>query len=420
MGTSKGRKRRGAGEGGVSAYQTKAGDRYLIKYTTTDPVTGERKVVLRRRGRDGQPFLTRKAATDELGDILAEVRRGTHVLPEKKTVGEWLDEWLAGLQLAPSTRASYSKNVRLHLKPTIGDVRLQTLTPARISALYRFMETSGRQDHKAGEGLSPRTVRYCHTILKSALADAVNQGLLATNPADKAKPPSARAAKAPEIHPWTAPQLSAFLGWCRTSGAQHAVAYHVLAYTGMRRGELLALRWRDLDLDQARLSIRRSVGVVKAKGEGERIVEGPTKSARARVIDLDPDTVELLRRWRVERAGLSLHLARDEALIFGTLEGEYLHPERFSRLFNDKQAQSCRQLGGKVNEHTVPPAIHLHDLRHTHATLLLQAGVPVKVVSERLGHATVMITLEIYTHVMPGMQAEAAATFAAIVGGGTA
>lgn len=405
-------RRRQAGEGGVSAYETKAGTRYLIKYTAVD-AHGDRKVVLRRRGRDGQPFLTRKAAAEELGDILAEVRRGTHMVPKKVTVGDWLDQWLAGLQLAPSTMSSYSKNVRLHIKPAIGAVQIQALTGARISALYRELEKGGRQDHRAGEGLSPRTIRYVHTILKAALADAVKEGLVATNAAANAKPPSARAAKAPEIHPWTGPQLSAFLTWCRDTGAAQTTAYHLLAYTGARRGEVLALRWRDLDLAQGRLAVRRSVGVVKTKGQPEQIVEGPTKSARARVIDLDPGTVEVLRKWRLERAQASLQLVKDDALIFGTAEGAHLHPERFSRLFSDKVDQCRRKLG-----EAAPPRIHLHDLRHTHASLLLAAGEQVKVVSERLGHASVAITHEIYEHVMPGMQAAAALRFASLVEGG--
>lgn len=418
-------RRRQAGEGTISTYETKAGTRYLIKYTAVD-ANGERKVVLRRRDRDGQPFLTRKAAAAELGDILSEVRQGAHVVPKKLTVGDWLDQWLEGLQLEQSTRASYEKNVRLHLKPHIGGVQLQSLTGARLSALYRELEKSGRQDHKAGTGLSPRTVRYCHTIMKAALSDAVNQGLVASNAADKAKPPSARASQAPDMHPWTGAQLNTFLSWLEASvgpdappkrgrPVQPAIypALRTLAFTGMRRGEALALRWRDLDLTNARLAVRRSVGVVKKKGEGERVVEGPTKSARPRVIDLDEQTVLFLKAWRRERGAASLQLVHEDSLIFGDLEGGFLHPERFSRTFVEKQEQ-CRRSGTGVDL----PAIHLHDLRHTHATLLLQAGVPVKVVSERLGHANVTITLNIYAHVMPGMQAQAAATFAALVGGG--
>jgi integrase len=397
-------RRRQAGEGTISEYQTKAGPRYLIKYK--NPREGEGPEWIVRRG-----FLTRKAAASALGDVNAEIRRGSHVVPAKITVGQWLDQWLASLRLAPSTKASYAKNVRLHIKPQLGDIPLARLTGTRISALYRDLERTGRQDHESGTGLSARTVRYVHTILKAALRESVAQDLVATNPADKAKPPAAREAKAPEIHPWTAAQLSTWLAWVDEQGCSDAVAWRVLAFTGMRRGEALALRWRDLDVEGASLSVRRSVGLVRTKGEGAEIVEGSTKSGKERVVDLDPQTTSALRSRRLARAGLDLRLARDDALIFGDLEGKHQHPERFSRRFSEQLAHCRRQLGEDA-----PPAIRVHDLRHSHASLLLAAGVPVKVVSERLGHATVTITMEIYQHVMPGMQAEAAAKFAAIVG----
>src|SRR5215212_1819511 len=231
-------RRRQAGEGTISEYQTKAGPRYLIKYK--NPREGEGPEWIVRRG-----FLTRKAAASALGDVNAEIRRGAHVVPVKMTVGQWLDQWAAGLRVAPSTHASYAKNVRLHLKPQLGDIPLARLTGTHISVLYRDLERDGRQDHKAGSPLSARTVRYCHTILKAALRDAVAQGHIVANPAARANPPAAREAKAPEIHPWTAAQLSSFLIWADEQGCSDAVAWRVLAYTGMRRGELLALRWRD-------------------------------------------------------------------------------------------------------------------------------------------------------------------------------
>src|SRR5262249_54287869 len=151
------------------------------------------------------------------------------------------------------------------------------------------LESSGRADYRRGEGLSARTVRYVATILRAALSEAVTAGLLTRNPADPehAKPPSAKKARAPEIHPWTAGQLAAFLDWSREH-SQLRPGWHVLAMTGMRRGELLALRWRDLDLDAATASVRRSAGVIRVKGQGATITEGPTKTGRPRVIDLDP------------------------------------------------------------------------------------------------------------------------------------
>jgi len=180
----------------------------------------------------------------------------------------------------------------------------------------------------------------------------------------------------------------------------------------MRRGEALAPRWRDVDLDAGRLAVRRSVGVVKAKGAGERPVEGPTKTGRSRVVDLDAGTVAALRAHRAARGRLALDLVRDSALVLSNLDGAHRHPERFSRRFAGQVVQAREAL-----EEERLPAIRLHDLRHTHATLLLADGVPVKVVSERLGHASATITLTVYQHVHPGMGREAADCFATLLEG---
>src|SRR5262249_7055334 len=147
-------------------------------------------------------------------------------------------------------------------------------------------------------------------------------------------------------------------------------------------------RWRDLDLDAGAASVRRSAGVVRVKGQGATIAEGPTKTGKPRVIDLDPATVALLRAHRRERGAMALQLARDSALVFGDHEGRHRPPERFPRLFAETLARCARALGAAA-----PPVIRLHDLRHTHATLMLAKGEPVKVVSERLGHASPTVTL---------------------------
>jgi integrase len=179
---------------------------------------------------------------------------------------------------------------------------------------------------------------------------------------------------------------------------------------GPSRGELLAQRWRDVDLDAGAASIRRSVGVIRVKGEGATVTEGPTKTGKPRVIDLDDDSVAVLRAWRRERGALALQLARDTALVFGDHEGRHRHPERFSRLFAETLGRARRDLG----EDAVP-VISLHGLRHTHATLMLSRGEDIKMVSARLGHAKPDITLRVYAHVLPGDQKAAAARFAALI-----
>jgi integrase len=158
---------------------------------------------------------------------------------------------------------------------------------------------------------------------------------------------------------------------------------------------------------------RRSVSLIKNKGAAEELVLGKPKSGKARVVDLDAATLATLKAHRATQGTLSLSLARDDAYVLATLDGVIRHPERFSRTFVTRVAAARRELGEDAL-----PAIRLHDLRHTHATVLLRAGAPVKVVSERLGHANATITLGVYAHVMPGMQREAADKFAALVFGG--
>ncbi|MER7362657.1 tyrosine-type recombinase/integrase [Nonomuraea wenchangensis] len=407
------KRRRSPGEGSVFSYKLSKGQvRYGIKFMATLP-DGSAKQVLRRRDEHNQPWLTQTDAQKALREALGKVDKGEFVQASKQTLGAYLDEWVAGLRLESSTLASYKKNIRLHLKPyDLGKTPLAALTGPKLTAHYRRLEESGRKDHKAGEGLSARTVRYVHTILSAALSEAVDAGLLARNPADKAKPPTAKQAKAPEMHPWTTAQLKDFLTWSRDHSHLH-VAWHLLAHTGMRRGELLALRWRHIDLEAGTISVRRSVGVVRIKGEGAVVKEGDTKTAKPRVVDLDTATVALLRAYKHERGGMALQLARDDALVFGDQEGNHRHPERFSRGFQD-QLGRCARAFDKAGREALP-RIRVHDLRHTHATILLMGGKPVKVVSERLGHADPAITLRVYAHVMPGNQREAADWFAALV-----
>lgn len=393
-------KRQSPGQGYAGSYETRQGTRWEWKATVTLP-DGSRKVT-HKRG-----FTSKKAAQKAMREALTASDKGTYSEPSKQALGGYLATWLDGLQLSASTVSSYRKLVRLHLAPYLGSVALASLTPAMLSAHYRKLETSGRQDGEGG--LSYRTVRYVHTVLRKALAKAVKDGQLARNPAADADPPSLKAAQAPEMEVWTAEQLGAFLTWA--SEHTHVLpAWRVASYTGMRRGELLALRWKDLDLDKATLTVRRSVGVIREKGEGSVTKEGPTKTGKPRVVDLDPGTVATLKTWKSERGSLHLSLAQADALVFGDENGGYRHPERFSRLWSRTLARYVKALG-----EAAPPAIRLHDLRHTHATLLLTNGVPVHVVSQRLGHASPVITMTVYAHVLPGNQRAAAEGFAALV-----
>lgn len=400
-------RRRQAGEGTIAEYQTGAGTRYLIKVTVTLP-DGTRKPVLRRG------FRTRKDAAAGIRALITHSEKpGGLVEPSKVTVGAYLDEWLAGLRLAPSTTASYDKNVRLHIKPRIGAMRLRDLTGVRLSAVYRELERTGRADGTGG--LSARTTRYVATILHKALKDAVRSGLIPVNPADVADKPSVRAARSPEMVTWNGQELGRFIRWtAENADAEQRTAWLLLVATGMRRGELLALRWQDCDFDAGAISIRRSVGTVRSKGNPQQMVEGTPKNGKARVVDIDPATVAMLRAHRAGRAALGFTLARGESLIFGDINGGYRLPESFSRYFRETVARCIRD---EVARDPLP-TIHLHSLRHTAATLLLAAGVHPKVVQERLGHQTIGITLDVYSHALPTLQRDAADALGAIVHGG--
>jgi integrase len=167
-----------------------------------------------------------------------------------------------------------------------------------------------------------------------------------------------------------------------------------------------------MDLDAATVSIRRSAGMVRVAGESAEVTEGDTKSGKPRVVDIDAATVAVLRAHRKARGGMALQLARDDALVFADHKGRQLQPEHFSRSFADALRRCAKQLGSAA-----PPAIRLHDLRHTHATILLAAGGPVHLVSQSLGHAIAVITLEVYAHVVPGSQRDPADLFARIIAG---
>jgi integrase len=410
------RRRRPPGEGSIFEYKLKDGTtRYGIKFDAPSG-DGGRKQVMRRRDANGQPWPDRDAAAAALREMVVKAGKGDWIEPSKQPVAEYLNTWLDGLRRAPGTVARYRGMVRNHVIPYIGHLPLASLTSVKLTALYRKLEESGHRNSKGnltGKPLAMRTVRGVATMLSGAFETALNDEvpLLDRNPVKKSKPPTAKEAlaNAPEMRPWTAEQLRRFLNWARDHSQVYAM-WCLLAYTGMRRGEVLALRWRDIDLDTATVTIRRSVGIVRIKGKKGVIKEGPTKTGKPRVVDLDPFTVSVLRTWKQKRGAMALQLARADAVVFGDHEGRWRQPERVSHLFREQQERCLRDLGEDAL-----PVIRLHDLRHTHATILLRARENVKVVSERLGHANVTVTLTTYSHVMPGDQKQAAARFADLV-----
>jgi integrase len=403
------RKRRSPGEGGAYPYKTAAGVRYRVKGQVRQ-ADGTLKQINRRKGANGETWTTKEAALAWLHDQQSAGRKGEYVEPSSQGLGAYGAEVIEGLRIRPQTRASYVKNWRNHIEPyPIAAVPLAQLTGVRLTSHYRMLEKSGRKDYREGEGLSARTVRYIHTIIHGVLGQAVTDSLLLRNPADAARPPTAQEAKAPEMTCWTAAQLAAFLAWASEHSHNHPL-WHSLAMTGERRGEWLAARWRDLDMEAGAARVRRSAGMVRVAGKSAETIEGDTKSSKPRVVDVDAATVAIWRAHRMARGSMALQLARDDALVYGDPEGRHRNPEHVSRQFVRDVARCRKALGEDAL-----PMIRLHDLRHTHATILLLAGVPVHVVSQRLGHASPMVTMTVYAHVMPGNQKDAADMFARLI-----
>jgi integrase len=371
----------------MRGYVTKKGKKYyVVIYDGIDPATGKEKrrwVAAGSRRDDADKLVT---------ELTKRSHRGETVVSEKLTLGQYLTtRWLPVQQsrLRASTYDSYRRNIDIHVIPALGERLLDRLTAEDIDLFYE------KGDAK---GLAPKTVHNIHVMLNKALSDAARKGTVVRNVVALADPPSLQARKRAEIKAWDIDQLVRFLD--EIASHRLSPAFFLAAHTGMRRGEVLGLRWRDLDLDSGRVSVRQALVSVAYEVSISDVKTGTSR----RTIDIDADVVQVLRDWfkaRTEERGGTEPAADD--LVFTKDDGSWLHPDTFSQLFDRTVARI------KV------PVISLHDLRHTHATLLLKAGVHVKVVSERLGHANVAFTMNVYQHVLPGMQAAAADTFSLLI-----
>jgi len=319
---------------------------------------------------------------------------GSDVQPSKATLSAYLTRWLAAVkdQLRPTSHSAYELSIRKHIKPGLGNVRLQDLTTSRINAFYGQLKDAG---------VGARTIVYAHQTLRKALGDAARWSELTRNAAEFANPP--RNKRKAEMRVWNATEVRAFLDAAKDD--RLAAAFTVAASTGLRRGELLGLRWRDLNLTDGWLQVVQTVTLVRYK----IVMSTPKTEKGRRRVTLDGYTVSALKQHRLrvleERLALGRGAPGDDDLVFAQPDGGPVHPET---------------LGGAFSRYLTAaglPRIRLHDLRHSHATLMLAANVHPKVVSERLGHANIGITLDIYSHVIPGMQEEAAAKVGSLLFG---
>ncbi|HHY94046.1 MAG TPA: site-specific integrase [Firmicutes bacterium] len=343
-----------------------------------DPATGKRKRLKRAfRG-------TKKEAEQELARLLVELEKGTHVEPARMTVAEYLVSWLEahGPNLAPSTLDSYRRIVTKHLVPALGTIPLAKLLPLHLQTYYA---------DALAAGLSPRTVLYHHRVLREALQHAVKWQMVPRNVADSVDPPRPRRPDVKVLDPASVQILLK-----TAEGHRDYALIHTAVYTGLRRGELVALRWSDVDLERGVLYVRQSM----IRLGGRFVFREPKTQKGRRQVVLPKAAVAVLKAHKRQQAESRLRLGpdyQDHDLVFCNPDGRPLDPGEVSHRF----ATIARKASF--------PGLRFHDLRHTHATLLLAQGVHPKVVQERLGHENISTTLDTYSHVLPSLQEQAAA-----------
>lgn len=402
--------------GTVEKYTTSAGDRWRIRYELPPGPDYQ------RRQRSKRGFTRQRDAERALREILGSVEDGTYVPPTKDTVEQWLHEWLASRKplnasaarqhrgkLAPSTWAQYRTYIASMIVPVIGHLRLRDLQPEDLEHLYDTLE---REGGRHGLGLAPKTIANVHGILSIALKSAVKRGKIPTNPLARLE--HAPSAERTRTTWWTPGQLRTFLR--QVEGDRLYAAWLLFATTGMRRGEVAGLVWDDIDLDAHTVAVEWQLGLVDSK---PTFKPRPKTDAGRRRMALDPATVQALRDHRKRQleeriaAGPAWHDEQTDhygttrkRLVFTWEDGRLINPERFTRWF------------GAHAKAADLPRIRLHAVRHSYASAgLAQASGwgEVKVISERLGHASIGVTLDTYSHVLPGRDAHVAETLATAI-----
>ncbi len=356
---------------------------------------------MERRQETKTGFRTKREAEEAMATALGAVVSGTYVVSSKMRLDEFLrKEWLPAIEptVRSTTYLGYVGHVENHLIPSLGRTPLQQLTGAHINAFYARLLSDGRKGRD--QTYAPATVRRIHATLHRALRDAVRWSRIGRNPADAADPPRAATCADAEINLWSMNELHRFLDSVRET--HNYPLWLTLITTGIRRGEAMGLRWQDVDLRARTLAVRQT----RVLHGYQPLLSSPKTKKGKRMVALDPATVACLQGLlaQQEREERRVPVSEEEAdLVFRDEDGLPLHPDKATALFQ----KAIKKAG--------VPTIRLHDLRHTHASLALSAGVHPKVVSERLGHANIGITLDTYSHCVPALSRAAARKVASLV-----
>lgn len=319
-----------------------------------------------------------------LAEIIYKLKQGNLVLPDNTRLGEYLIYWLERYKkkLATTTYNTYNSIINNHLIPNLGNIPLQQLKPLHIEDYY----------YQKQNELSQRTLLHHHRVLSLALKNAVGWQLIPNNPCDYVEAPKPKKYKATALTPEQSKEL---LNLVKDTDMETPIT--LILATGIRRGELLALTWNDIDFDNKILSIDKSLAVDEETKE--LIIKEPKSKSSIRTISLSDGTINILKQHKVKQNEEKLKLGKyykDNNSVFATPDGSLINPSTFSKKF------------GNIIKGSNLPHIRLHDLRHTNATLMLKSKIPAKVASERLGHSNTATTLDIYSHVLKSMQEEAA------------
>jgi len=338
---------------------------------------------------------TKKDAQKRLHELLYSLEQGSYVKPNRLTVAQFLEDWLRDYvrtNTAPRTAERYEEIVSGHLIPALGSLPLLALRPEHIQRYYSKALESGRRDGKGG--LSALAVHKHHRVLYEALKYGVKHGILVRNVAEAVDPPHPRSKELAVLGP---NEVQLILEAAKET--PYYVLFFTKAYTGLRRGELLGLRWGDIDLEKATLSVIQTLQQLR---NGEYIFREPKSKRSRRQIALSPSLAIALWEYRLKQEQARRLLGKPLAptdLVFSHPDGRPFRPNSVTRALQ------------VIAESVGLKGVRLHDLRHAHATILLQQGVHPKIVQERLGHSSVATTLDIYSHVLPGLQEAAARRF---------
>jgi len=355
-------------------------------------------------------YRTKKEAEVARTELLSSRDRGLYVAKSALTVKQFaeehwfpfLDQLVDGATLKESTTSSYQHMVVSYVIPELGHIKLTALTTTNLNSLYAKLLKSGRKNVRGlqSTALSATTVGLVHRTIHRMLRDAMQWDMLVKNVAANASPPKSKQEPDKKIKAWSPQELKAFIA--ATKNDRLGPAWLLFCTTGLRRGEVAGLKWGDIDLKEGKLKVERTMTVIDHK-----IVMGTPKTAHSkRLVALDPETVKALKSLKAIQASEKLAWGvayKGEDLIFVKEDGSPVHPRVITRMFQ------------RIAKDQGLPKIPVHGLRHSYATAALEAGVPLKVVSERLGHSSIRVTGDIYSHVRPEVDMAAAELVANLI-----